>query len=359
LRLLELNIDGVRNLKNQQILATTGINLIVGPNGAGKTSILEAIHILGTGRSFRGSQRADWLNSTEKQAIIFSKMLNADQQHRLGFQRSNTDWQARFNGQDLKTMGELARCIMICAFHPQSHQLVEGDPQQRRQFIDYVLFHVEPSFFLLWRQYKRALNQRNQAIKKRVGQQQIEAWTPQLADLGERIDILRTDFLIEINKLFIDHLNKIAPELTSIHLKLYSGWSKDTELIHALTENLQRDYERGFTQSGPHRADIRIIDDEGRVAHRLSRGQQKSVALALCFAQCQIFIQYKKTKPIILLDDLASELDKNHQLSVMHFLSEVACQTWLTGTDEPLWWAGLPGDNKLFHVEHGDVKAML
>lgn len=341
-----LTIDGVRSLRAIE-LEPAKLNWIVGANGAGKTSILEALYALSSGRSFRG-QRARWINQSIGVAQIFAEVDSAGKRHRLGLERRQSQWRGRIDGEPVQRLADLARQLAVLVFHPDLHALVEGSPSVRRRFLDHGVFHVEPQFIQHWHVYHRALKQRNAALKSG---QSTDPWEQSMANSAAPLSEARQGYLDRLDPIFRQVLAALSLSLDRLEFSLDPGWQGD--LSRCLVEQRSTDQSSGSTRSGPHRADLRFVDQDGRIAGRLSRGQQKLVALALVLAQAKLLRDQLDEAPIVALDDLPSELDSTHFDATLAFLHELESQIWITSTAPPATGPGTNG--RVFHVEHGSV----
>lgn len=346
MRVKRLTVDGVRNLRGVDIHPSAGLNLVLGPNGAGKTSVLEALYALSTGRSFRGG-KAPFVDRASNHATIFAELEREGTGHRLGLERRGTQWQGRADGEAIKSLGDLAQQLAVLVFHPGLHALVEGSPSVRRKFLDFGVFHVEHTFLSHWRQYARAMKQRNAALKQSAP---VDGWEQAMVSAAGPLTVARQSYVDELLPAFKAALAKLSLALDGIELELKRGWA-DGDLADKLFEQRGHDRTTATTRSGPHRADLAFRDETGNVVGRLSRGQQKIVALALVLAQAQVMHQRLGESPIIALDDLASELDEKHRQLTLSLLADLDAQIWVTGTDR------IEIDAKVFHVEHGQISS--
>jgi DNA replication and repair protein RecF len=356
-RLSKLRIANVRCLASVDLELEGGVSLFLGGNGAGKTSVLEAVHLLGYGRSFRGRVRDGLIRTGQGQLEVFAEAEDGQGRlRRIGLQHSGQRWQARLDGSDVATLGELCAQVPVVTFEPGSHALIAGGSDNRRRFLDWGLFHVEPEFLSLWRRYTRALKQRNAALKLRAPGQ-LPAWDRELAEAGEPLTRIRQGYL----EHWRSHLGKVAGEflgeLGPADVDFQPGWRRqELPLADALLLARERDLQLGATTVGPHRADwqLQFAALPGREA--LSRGQEKLAALACVLAQAEDHAQRCGDWPVVCLDDLGSELDAEHQARVLQRILRNRAQVLLTGTEAPAGLSASAGANATFHVERGHVR---
>lgn len=358
-----LEMRNVRRLEPTTLLPASGLNLILGPNGAGKTSLLEALHLLAYGRSFRARVR-DGLIRTGADAIeVFAEWSEAasGRMRKAGLRHSGQSWEGRLDGQSVTQLGELCAALAAVTFEPGSHALVSGGGESRRRFVDWGLFHVEPDFLPVWRRYARALKQRNALLKSRQRESaQLDVWDHELAEAGEPLDRHRQDYLEALQTRLRAVAADFVPSLGAAAFSYHPGWKRDElSLADALLLARDRDLATGFTSVGPHRADWRVdyIERPGREV--LSRGQAKLTALACLLVQAEDFAGRRGEWPIILLDDLGSELDQEHQARVLRHLLAGQAQIFLTGTQAPDALSALAVDVSVFHVKHGVVTSAI
>lgn len=354
-----LHAQHLRCLESLDIELSEGINVFVGANGAGKTSILEAAFLLSHGRSFRSNARDALTQRGAKQLGVFAELVAHDgRQYRLGLGREGGRWQARVDAQP-SSLGELvSRCAVVC-FEPGSHALIAGGAEERRQYLDWGVFHVEHAFWGAWRRYQRALKQRNSLLRQAaaLGDELYAGWESELGASALHIDRGRRGYLDNLLPHLHRQLQQLLPELGRAQLDYRRGWSNDEDLADALARQRERDRQRGHTTLGSHRADWSLSFEHAPLREHLSRGQEKLAALACYLAQASLFAERRQEWPVICLDDLASELDRPHQAAVVQQLQAVSAQVLITGTDLP---ASLDGaDKRLFHVEQGKGATLL
>jgi DNA replication and repair protein RecF len=348
--LSRLDIHGIRNLRSVGFDSAPGFNGFYGPNGSGKTSILEAIHILGRGGSFRTRDLGHVLQDGATVFRITGRVGPLSLP--MGVQYQPSSPQFRINGQPARSRLQLAQQLPLLFISPESHALIAEGPQQRRRFLDWGLFHVEPRFFPAWRRYHRALKQRNKALG--AGVPAVEAWDIELGQAAEEITRQRYDYLRRLEpyvRRFLSHLT----DLGEVDLQFFQGWRHGQDYLAVLKSGLQHDRNYGFTRQGPHRADVTVRINSRPARDMVSRGQQKLLVIALLLAQVALLNQEVSLSPVILMDDLAAELDLHHQRRLLEALCSLQAQVFLTVTersliaegDTPIYW---------FHVEQGQLQ---
>jgi DNA replication and repair protein RecF len=356
-----LTLARFRGFDAVELRPVPGINLITGGNGAGKTTLLEAAHLLANGRSFRGRVRDGLVRQGQPDLEVFAEWReDSGRSRRAGLRHSGRDWQARLDSEPVGSLAELCAALAVLTFEPGSHALIAGGSEQRRQFLDWALFHVEPDFLPVWRRYARALKQRNALLKSRPRAELLVSWDRELEEAGEPMSRMRALYLGQLEPLLALTAALYLPELGALRLEFLPGWRRDEQSLgEALAQSRERDLLLGHSGTGPHRADWRIEFERLPGRNALSRGQEKLVALSCVLAQGRAYADARGEWPIIALDDLASELDHTHQRRVLGDLAANGAQILLTGTEPPPGLEGLNLRPTLFHVEQGEVRALL
>lgn len=323
--LAQLQIQNLRSIRSARYNFHPHLNFIVGANGSGKTSFLEAIYLLGSGRSFRTHEVSPLVSHDSEQLTVFAR--TCDEQS-LSIQKSLTEiTQVRINSSPCQTASELAHFLPCQIFYQDIFQIIDAGPSVRRSLLDWGLFHVEPSYNNLLKEYKRALKQRNALLRQKAPQRNFEPWNRILADLATALHNLRAAYFIQLQSKF----KKILQQLTDIdcNLAYYKGWDrKETgkDLADILRENHEADFQRQYTYYGPQQADILIDSNHLKAKHFLSRGQQKIILIAIKFAQTLIM-----DKPCtFLFDDLSAELDNAHLERLFEVLFRLKGQFFIT-----------------------------
>ncbi len=351
--LAELSVDNVRCLEHVELTLHPHHNLIWGGNGSGKTSLLEALFLLGRGRSFRTRNSERLIRYGQSQLVVFGRTA-ATSPRALGVQVSRNDstrTQGRISGAPVASLTELSQAFPVQVIDPGIHQLVEEGGYRRRRWLDWAVFHVEPSTFAdHWIRYTRALKQRNAALKLEAGL--AEVWDAELARLGELIAEARERTLARLQP----HWRTVVGSLLGLEVELrYSrGWAGDVPLLQALRDDYPRDRAKGVTRSGPHRGDVLVRLGTRAAREVLSRGQQKLVAIAMTLSQLYLLQEAGQAATTLLLDDPAAELDAEHLALFIEQVRGLPSQLVLTSLRADFTAFGAPG--RVFHVEQGRVR---
>lgn len=360
--LRRINIQNLRNVVEAALLPSDKINIIYGKNGSGKTSILEAINVLGLGRSFRSHRPKPIINYAADKVVLFSELSSSlsSTPIRVGVEKTRQgETLIRVDGETLLSAAKLAEFLPILTINPDSFELINGPPKPRRQFLDWLSFHVEPRFLPAWRKLQDCLKQRNNLLRHdRIEAFQLDSWDAQLIGFAEEIDDIRSASFTHFLEAFEQYREGLG--IDDISITYRRGWKEGLSYQEALENNRELDIQRGYTATGPHRADIEIKTLSYNAAEVLSRGQQKSLVTAMLVAQSRAFKLVTARQAVFLVDDLPSELDSEHQSMLGAWLTNLGGQVFVTGVErEPLktmWPENMREDIATFHVELGQVK---
>ncbi|NJN51398.1 MAG: DNA replication/repair protein RecF [Gammaproteobacteria bacterium] len=365
MRLARLEITHVRNLKAVAVDLADGLNLFYGANGAGKTSILEAVHLLARGRSFRTHRIGSVITRGEEALWVFAQLEDERRgKTGVGFhKRRDNVAEIRVNGVPERRVSTVAAVLPLQVLLPDGADLVLGHPGERRRFLDWGMFHVEHGSLALLRDYQRALRQRNVILRAARGREDslgrdIDTWDEGLIALAVRVDEMRRHYVSALTPVFDAQLTALSGDL-AVELKYLSGWADGVPYEKSLRDSRARDVKSGSTHPGPHRADLRLRAGGQAAAETLSRGQAKVVASALRLAQAEQIATVAGRSSVFLMDDVGAELDRAHNERFFGVLSRMGCQVLATGT-APLRLEGhFQGRQQMFHVEHGGCSADL
>lgn len=356
MQLSHLKVRDFRNLVDIEFEPCTGVNLIYGLNASGKTSLLESIYYLSHLRSFRTPYLSDLINHNASRLQLLAKATDQlNHQIPIGIERSKDSLEVRANQKPIQRVADITAIFPVLAIHPDSYRLITGSPGERRAYIDWGVFHVEQGFFEAWQRYKKALSQRNAALRSREKASYCKLWDKELDHAAQHIDSKREKYIQEINPFYLNLIQQFFPG-QQVRLEYRRGWKNEQSLRTVLEQTFDRDLKRGMTQAGPHRADIYIQVDGKSAQTGISRGQQKVLVALLKLAQVQHFSQSEARHCILLYDDLAAELDKKHRNKIMSVLKSMPIQLFMTAIEPDQIDLQGWSDVCLFHVEQGQLK---
>lgn len=349
-----MHITGVRlvNYRNYQQLSLRpdpGLCVLTGENAAGKTNVLESVFLCALGRSHRTIRDSELVKSDEPvgSVTITVDTLGGPREIEIRLSQSERK-KLSVDGHALSRSGELLGVLNVVMFAPEDLTIIKGGPGERRRFLDMVISQIRPTYYYALQKYNAALKQRNALLKEPAGQYPgaLVDWDAQLARLGASIMLTRSE-----------HVQRLAEVASTMHETLSDGRERLTvayqpslteydpvylidQLEQALSDSVERDLRYGSTTIGPHRDDVLLALEDADVRVYGSQGQQRTAVLSLKLAQLEILREERGEAPILLLDDVFSELDKRRQQ--MLIVAVQGCQTFLTCTHlEELTAAGV------------------
>ncbi len=342
-----------RCLESVELELGPRFNLISGANASGKTSLLEALAYLGRGKSFRGASTSNLTKHEASEFVLFGEVEHAQGRLPVGVRNGREGLEVRVGGESASGAAALAKALPLQVIDPEVHSLIAGGPEQRRRFLDWVAFHVEHDHLMIWRRFRRALKQRNAALKAKSTEAAIRSWNAEFLDLAGELDASRRRVL-ELTQDSLQEHGLLLLE-TELSFEYQQGWARERELAEALESGIERDLQLGATQSGPHRADIKVSYDERQARKLVSRGQQKLLASSMILAATETAQAALEQPLLLLLDDPAAELDNDSIARLMSAVAALGCQVVATSLDpEALVFPEKP---VRFHVEQGVVTA--
>lgn len=354
--LVEFGARNFRIFTDLAIQPAAGTNVVSGPNGSGKTALLEAINFLATGKPFRGQWGSQLIREGAASLLVHGICRGPDGiRTQLGIERSATERHIRVNGTQHTTAAPLAKELPVAAILPETHHQLFQQATSRRALVDWGAFHVKPGYYGVWRSYQRALKQRNAALRARMNPQAITSWESELCGAGEALQGERKQYVSRWSEYFKAQAQRLLmTECAEIQLE--QGWDANITLQEALERQRAQDSRRGFTHSGPHRADLKIRLNGLDAFTQASHGQQKLLTFALRLAQLDLLAAERQRSAVVLVDDLAAELDSAHRREVVKALQETGAQLFMTTTNYSDPTADFENIGALFHVKRGAVE---
>lgn len=353
--LKKLDIYSLRNIQKVSIEPSNKINLIVGKNASGKSSLLEAIHILGRARSFRATTIKQVIQLGKEELVVSGKVKQKNSIINLGIKLNSSSCDIRIN-QENSNKTVLAYSLPVLLIDPKSYMLLDAGPQLRREFLDWGVFNDQDDFLLNWRKFRKVLQQRNSLLKSKQVEH-IKVWNSELVQYGTIVSKYREEYLKKLEPVFLK-ITQIFFDFDSVEFDYLSGWNKFVNFDSALINDLNKDVKYGFTHSGPHRCDFKMLINKNIAKDYVSRGQLKLLIFALKLAQIKL-INTENSNVCVLIDDLAAELDLTNKQKLLEYLVELDCQVFMTSTEICNFGdLDLLNIYKVFHVEHGNVKCI-
>ena len=346
-----ITIENFRCLANAALEADPHYNVIYGDNASGKTSLLEAVAYLGRGKSFRGASTASLIRHGQKEFVLFGRAEAGGHVSGIGVRNSREGLEVRIDGQPGRGAAALAAALPLQIIDPDVHNLVGGGPEQRRRYLDWIAFHVEPGYLDLWRRFRRTLKQRNAALKGGSPMRAMAVWNAEFVVLSAQVDEARQRALA----VTADRLEDAGHSLlgSKVRFEYRSGWNLEKGLLASLEDGQERDVMLGSTQHGPQRGDLRLMCDERQARTLVSRGQQKLLACAMILAATDIAQTALKQPLLLLLDDPAAELDADSLGRLTERVVALGAQVVATSLGRET--LSLPGSPAVFHVEQGEL----
>jgi DNA replication and repair protein RecF len=351
-----LHIERLRNLSAVTLSDLQSVNVLYGANGSGKTSVLEALHLLSTGRSFRSGLLRQVVQKNQSDALIVIEQGS----RRLGMlKRVDGEQTLKQDGMLLQNQSELAKQLPLQVIDPDGLALLDSGSKPRRQLLDWLLFHVEPDFHHVWLHYQRALKQRNALLRSAQSNavSALGAWEQALAETGEQLHQMRQRAFVQWADGLATVLAELMPEV-EVRMSYHAGFDPTQGLRAELIASRFKDRERGYSGVGAHRADLRFKTSLGDADRTLSRGQKKLLIIGLRLSQLQLVHQLSHCASVVLLDDMTAELDRVAQTRLLSSLTRLNSQIFMTTLDldaalEPLKLLHI--QPAVFYVEQGHV----
>ena len=352
-----IELKNFRNYQDLQLDFDKGTNIFYGDNAQGKTNILESVYICGTTKSHKGSKDKEIIRFGEEESHIRMMVKKDELSYKIDMHlRKNKAKGVAINGLPIKKARELFGIVNLVFFSPEDLNIIKNGPGERRRFMDLELSQLDKVYLSDLANYNRIINQRNRLLKDCQNRaelnEMLDLWDMQLIQYGSRIMERREKFLEEVNEI-----------ISGIHYKLTGGRETITisyeknigqmEFESVLKKNRERDIRMKSTSAGPHRDDICFLTNDIDIRKFGSQGQQRTAALSLKLSEIEIVRKLIKDTPVLLLDDVLSELDKNRQNYLLDSIHDIQTLITCTGVDE--FVNHRFSINKIFHVSNGVV----
>ncbi len=360
-----------RNLRDVSLELGSRFNLLIGENAQGKTNFLEAVALLSELRSFRRARSGDLLLQGESEGWLQGQAEVDELDYTVRLRLESGKLALTVNGKGVSKKKDYIGLLPTVVFTPEDVRLTTGEPERRRRFLDRTLFLLQPSHWVRVVEYKDVLRRRNSLLRERqVKDPLFEVYSEKLAKLGSAITQQRQELVASLQKQVDQAIEQVSSGKERVRLLYSSRWQgTDTEslseqgeashwkrLLQILEKQVDTDIERGWTSIGPHTEDLIVQLDGARAQRFASQGQNRSIALALKIAETEVLHAARGTYPVLLIDDLSSELDRQRRERLFRYLAGTAGQVILTSTDHQPAGNLKGSDLRLFHVQQGEIR---
>lgn len=353
-----VELSNFRNYELLKLDLDKKTNILYGKNAQGKTNVLESIYVCSTTKSHRSNKDAELikLDSDEAHIKLYIEKNNREQRIDIHLRRNKTKGIA-INGIPIKKASELFGVFNVVIFSPEDLDIIKKGPAERRKFIDMELCQLDKIYVYNLTNYNKIVIQRNKLLKdinfRPELKQTLEVWDHQLAECGSKIIERRQKFIKEINNIMKPIHRELTGGVEDINI-VYNKNCEAEDLLKTLEENRERDIKYKSTSAGPHKDDILFFHEDKNIRIYGSQGQQRTVALSLKLAEIELVKKLINDLPVLLLDDVLSELDSDRQNHLLKSLDNIQTVITCTGLDEFI--ENRFKINKVFQVTEGNVE---
>ena len=353
----KLQLSNFRNYEGLTIEFSEGVNLLYGDNAKGKTNILEAVFMIATTKSIRGSKDKDMIRFGQEEAHICAFVEKGGIPHKMDIHlRKNKKKGLAVDGIPVKRSAEFLGLLHGIAFSPDDLSMMKEGPELRRRFMDLELCQTDPLYVSNLAGYNRVLAERNDLLKqiavKPSLQDTLPVWDAQLIEFGSYLIRARRKFLERLAPIVEEKHRMLSGDKETLKIAYEPDCAEESFGIK-LAEAMDRDLALRFTSVGPHRDDMSLFINGNNVRHYGSQGQQRTAALSLKFAEIELVKNVIRESPILLLDDVLSELDRSRQLQLLTEMQDVQTIVTCTGMEEFVQCR--PEGNTIFAVDGNGV----
>ena len=358
--LSDCTVQNFRNIKNLRFVPGQRVNVIFGRNGQGKTNLLESIYLLTGAKSFRTRKDAELIEIGEEKSVVDSRFFLDGRTQSIRLFVSSCGRTAEYNNGGEKKASSLAGVFCSVLFSPEHLMLIKGNAQQRRKFIDLALCQISPRYLSELKKYSRLLRQKNGLLKYAFNTagayEMLDVYDELIASSAKTVTERRIDFCKKLLLFASEEYSAITGEKERLGLSYRSTVWEGEEIsleegLYSLSQRRDADVRAGFSTTGPHRDDILISIDDKDARSFASQGQQRSAVLSFKLAETAVMEQVLGESPLLLLDDVLSELDKNRQDFLLGRLA--GRQTIITGCDPSLISGRIKAS--VFEMKNGEL----
>ena len=354
-----LELENFRNYDSLEMSFDSGVNILYGDNAQGKTNVLEAIYVSAMTKSHKGAKDREIINFDKDEAHIRTYLLKEDLEYKVDMHlRNNKSKGIAINGQKIKKAAELVGLLNVVFFSPEDLSIIKSGPAERRRFIDMELCQLDKFYLYNLNKYNKIVNQRNKLLKDFFNNsdlyETIIIWDSQLLSYGKQIIERRSQFISQLNEIIYNIHKKLSGDKEELVI-VYEPEVEAEQFEKKLEANRDRDIRLKMTSVGPHRDDFSFYINGVDIRKYGSQGQQRTAALSLKLAEIEIVKRVVKDNPVLLLDDVLSELDSSRQNHLLNSIGDIQTIITCTGLDDFI--NNRFEINKIFKVTNGIVES--
>jgi DNA replication and repair protein RecF len=362
-------LKNYRNIDKTYLNLNSNLNIFIGDNGQGKTNLLESVYLMATTESHRTNRDSELINWNKDKALVQLKLIKKDYDLTISYEIEGRNKSIKINNNPLEKISDLVGNLNVILFSPEDLKIIKGGPNNRRKFLDLEISQVNPYYYHLLKEYDHIIRQRNNLLKKMYYQKNkdinlLEVWDEKLAEKGSKILFKRLKVLKKLKILARLAQRKLTNGNENLTIKYdctlninndYSLQSIKNVFLNKLKDDRNDEFERGYTLSGPHRDDLILKINDMNVRKFGSQGQQRTVALGLKLAELEFMKSESGEYPVLLLDDVFSELDKKRKNTLLSIIND-KIQTLITTTDlDDIDNLTYKNSSKIFNVKDGFI----
>ncbi len=354
-----IQLENFRNYDSLDLNFEKGTNILYGDNAQGKTNVLEAIYLSATTKSHKGSKDKEIIHFTQEEAHIRTNLDKEGMEYRVDMHlRKHKSKGIAINGQHIKKAADLIGLLNVVFFSPEDLSIIKNGPAERRKFVDMELFQIDKFYLYNLNQYNKIINQRNKLLKDFYYNSDItetlQVWNMQLVSYGKQIISRREQFAEQLNEIIFDIHKNISGGKEELKV-LYEPNVTEQDFEIKLKNSQEKDIKLKMTSVGPHRDDFCFMVNGIDIRKYGSQGQQRTAALSLKLAEIELIKRVTNDDPVLLLDDVLSELDSNRQNYLLNNIGNIQTIITCTGLDEFI--NNRFEIDKIFKVSNGIIKS--
>lgn len=356
MKLKYLRLFNFRNYKSLDFIPGENINVLYGLNASGKTNLLESIYMSIRANSFRSSKDLNLINIDENSSSIISRYMTDNYKDDYRIEISKFENKKVFINDEKVNTKDYRKSRFVVLFNPEDLNIIKYSPKERRKFLDDLLSNIDLNYDFYMYKYRRLLFERNKLLKMNMDKNLLDVYDREIVKNGTKIIIMRLRVIKKLNEIAKKHYKRLSgDDLNITYLSTVPIFVDEKELmdnyLKILKESISKDLEKRYTSVGPHRDDLDFKINTFSSKSYASQGEQRSVVLSLKLAEADLIKDLYKTKPLLLLDDVFSEIDSNRSRYLLHSLKDL--QTFITTTEADEFLKSV--DANFYRISEGKI----